>query len=356
MSDPVIEKEVARMKAKYGVKSAFTGREALSFERKIVPTGILALDYALGTGGWLRGVPYHIWGPPDIGKSSSIGLAAIVQAQKQGLYVGVIATEPHWDAQWAERHGVDLDKVVIAPADNGEEAFEILHDWVNSKVIEFILFDSIGAVASESEVEGGKARVGGNSKLITEGVRRIVTRSWKNDITILFLNQVRDDLNSAYGGMTPPGGHAITHFCPVWIEVKPYGGKDGRFTIKKDMGKKINTEILVGRQLVAQIKRNKTSEGTGQDAVFQYFQMETEDFPFGIDVGFDVASTGMITGVIKKSGGWYYHDSFPSGKINGRINIGPFVQENPKAYNKIRKQILEKMIDKAGVPKNVEPE
>lgn len=352
MADNFIEQEVARMKKKYG--GGYTGTDFAQIKKSIISSGILALDYALGTGGWREGAAYYIWGPPDIGKSSSIGLTALAYAQKKGLNVGAILTEPDWDAAWAARHGVDLDKIIPWPADNGEEAFELLHDWVNTKGIDFILFDSIGAVASESEVEGGKAKVGGNSKLITEGVRRIITRAWKNDKTILFLNQIRDDLDSMYGGYTPPGGHAIKHLCPVWIEVKPYGGKDGRITIKKDMGKKIPTEILVGRQLVANIKRNKTSQGTGHDAVFQYWQADTDDHEVGIDVGFDVTNTGIISGVVKKSGGWLYHDSFPGGKLNGKKALEAYLNENPDAYEKIRDEVLQVMINKAGVPKNVE--
>lgn len=351
--DAKIEKEVKRLNDKYGNKAAFSGSQMLDQKVKVVPTGILALDYALGTGGWPLGAPVYIWGAPDIGKSSSIGLTAIAQAQKAGRYPGIIATEPGFDAKWAEKNGVDLDKVVIANPDHGEEAFEILHDWVNTKVIDFILFDSIGGIGSESESEGGKARVGGNSKLITEGVRRIVMRSWKNNVGIIFLNQIRDDLNSIYAGqVTVPGGHAIKHFCPIWIHVKPHSDK---YTIKVNTGDK-PTDLLVGRKLVAHITRNKLSEGTGYKALFNYFQKETEQFGFGIDKEFDIISTGIVSGALRLEGMSYYHKSFPGGKLVGKPKVFEFLNTNPKAYEQVRKDVLDVMVSKAGVPKTVNPE
>src|SRR4051812_46314555 len=122
MSDQkkIASKEAARLEEKYGLKAGSVGSK--KFKLNVVPTGSLALDYELGTGGWPLGHPVEIFGPPDIGKSSVIGFNAIRNAQNQGLLCGIIALEPGFDPDWALKNNVDPSTVVVARPDNGEEA------------------------------------------------------------------------------------------------------------------------------------------------------------------------------------------------------------------------------------------
>lgn len=329
--------EAKRLEAKYGHMSGATGAD--NYDLDIVPTGMLALDYALGTGGWPLGHPIEIFGPPDIGKSSVIGLSAIRNAQARGLLCGVVALEPGFDDAWAEKNGVDPEMVVIGRPDDGEAAFHMLYDWVCGDVIDFVLFDSIGAILRPSEAAAdGKMAQGGQSGLITWGVKRIVTPAWKNNKGVMFLNQIRDDMGAQYAGaVDSPGGWALKHSCAVRVQVKP--GKD-RYTAKVD-----GEDVLVGRSLTALIKRNKLSEGTNQKAVFDYYQMETDVHGIGVDKTADVLATGIRTGVIKRAGAWYSHPTFPGERqqLQGRKEVEAFLAVDAKAYTKIREDVLDVM-------------
>lgn len=328
-----------RFERKYGHKAAASGR--FQPHQGVTSTGILSLDYALGTGGWPDGTIVEVFGPPDIGKSSIIGLNGIIEAQKLGKMCGLVALEPGFDPKWAEKHGVDLDKLVIVWPDNGEEAFNQLYDMVMDDDIQFIVFDSIGAVLRPSEAgDKGKPSQGGQSALITWGVKRVATPAWKRKKTVILLNQIRDDMNSYIPGMVEsPGGHALKHLSEIRIQLKP--GRD-RYTVKID-----GEDVIVGRSIVAIIKRTKKDEGSNKRAVFDFYSMETDEFPFGIDKAEDILNTGKRTGVIKTGGGgWYMHPSFPSGKIRGQDAVSKFFEDNPDVVKVVKDSVLEVMEDR----------
>ena len=327
-----------RYEKKYGYKSSASGR--FTPHTDVTPTGILALDYALGVGGWPEGTIIECFGPPDIGKSSIIGISGIIEAQKMGKMCGIVALEPGFDPKWAEKLGVDLDKLVIGWPDDGQEAFDMLFDYVMDDDIHFIVFDSVGAVLRPSEAgDKGKPSQGGQSALITWGVKRIQTPAWKRKKTVIFLNQIRDDMNSRIPGMVEsPGGHALKHSAEIRIQLRP--GKE-RYTAKVD-----GEDVTIGRQIVAVIKRTKKDEGSNKRAVFDFYSMETADAPFGIDHTEDVLVTSMRTGVIKRSGPTYYHASFPGGKLLGKAKVSDFFEASPAAVASIRIEVLQVMQDK----------
>lgn len=334
------QQEAARLEKKFGHKTGAVGSE--DFQLNVVPTGSLALDYALGTGGWPLGHPVEVFGAPDIGKSSVIGFSAIKNAQKMGLLCGIIALEPGFDQEWAYKNGVDPETVVIARPDNGEVAFEILHDWVQDNVVDFIVFDSIGAVVAEMErKEGAKVKVGGQSPLITMGVKRILTPAWKHNKGVIFLNQQRDDMNSRIPGVkTSPGGNAIHHSAAIRVHLKS-SGSPFKTTIEGD-------DIVIGRTLVAIVKRNKLAEGTNKRAEFDFYQMDTEESTVGIDSAKDIVATAMRTGVIEKAGGYYRHPVFPGEKhqLQGKDAVYDFLLESDAAVERIRQEVLKVMFVK----------
>lgn len=349
-----LEQEKLRLNKGYGHGTGALGSDPVKLD--VWPTGILALDYALGTGGYGKGYIVEVFGPEDIGKSSAIGLSAIRAAQKEGALCGVIAVEPNWDTGWVSKNGVDLESVIIARPDDGEDAFNILYDWVMSDVIDVILFDSIGALLKGTEIDTGKPdkkakpSQAGQSPLITWGVKRVVMPAFKRRKTILFMNQVRDKMDSMYSMLDSPGGHALKHSVSQRIQLKPK--KVHTQTVDEDKG------VVVGRELVAEIVRNKLSEGTKQRAVFDYWQMDTDDNRVGIDLADDLIRVGKKTGVISGTG-WLYHELFPEDKkgehkLQGKAKVREWLVENPKSYDKIRKQILEVMIERAEQPPNLD--
>ena len=344
-----LEQEKARLDKAYGHGTGALGSDPVKLD--VWPTGILGLDYALGTGGYPKGYCIEVFGPEDIGKSSAVGLSAIRGAQKEGALCGIIALEPNWDKDWAKRNGIDPDLIVISRPDNGEDAFNILYEWVTGDLIDFILFDSIGALLKGTEIEKDSGRAkpsqAGQSGLITWGVKRIIMPAWKARKTVLFINQVRDKMDAQYAMLDSPGGHALKHSCSQRIQLKPKSPFVE--TIEGD-------KVIVGRELVAEIVRNKVAQGTKQRAIFEYIQKDTEERPVGVDLADDLIRTGKKTGVIEGTG-WLYHDSFPGGKLQGRKKVKEWITKNPQEYDKLRAQIIDVMLDRRGAPNlEVEPE
>ena len=323
-----------RFERKFGHKAAATGRFVDTQE--VTPTGILSLDFALGTMGWPSGTLIEVFGPPDIGKTTAIGFNGIVEAQKLGKTCGLIAMEPGFDPKWAEKHGVDLDNIVIVWPDDGKEAFDALYDMVMDDDIKFIVFDSIGALLREAEAgEKGKPAQGGQSGLITWGIKRIQTPIWKRKKTVILLNQIRDDMNAYIPGQVEsPGGHALKHASEIRVQLKP--GPD------RYMTKFHGDNVMIGRSIVAIIKRTKKDEGTGKRAVFDFYQMETKDTPFGIDKETDVFNTALRTGVLTQGGGgWFYHTIFPNeGKIRGADGVKQYFKDHISAMDLIRGEVM----------------
>jgi recombination protein RecA len=329
--------EAARLTKKYGNKTGDVG--STDHPLNVTPTGSWSLDYATGIGGWPRGHPVMVFGPRDIGKSSVIGFQAIQQAQRMGLLCGIIAVEPGFDKNWAYKHGVDPDTVVIARPDTAEDAFNIMHDWCQDDIIDFMVFDSIGAVTSERErKEDAKSQMGGNAKLITEGTKKILMPTWKNNKSVILLNQVRDNMAAQVAGAVKmPGGHGQEHTSAMIVQLKP--GKD-RYTIKED-----GVDVEIGRTIKAVFLRNKLAEGSRVTAEFDFYQKEVEGFPFGLDIPKDIINIALKTGVFEKNGNWYVHPSFPETKsgarqVNGKAGVTEAVADDPKILDEIRKDVL----------------
>lgn len=340
-----LAKEAARLSGKFGDKTGSLA--STQFPKRVISTGVLALDYALGTGGWELGHPAMVFGAPDIGKSSVLGLSALRSAQSEGMTTGIIAVEPGIDDAWLMKNGVDPELVVVARPSDGEIAFQVLYEWIEGDIVDFTLFDSIGAILRKTEAgPDGKPNTGGASSLITHGVKNILQPCWKNQKGLIFINQQREDMKSKIPGQfTPPGGQALQHACDTIIHLR--AGRE-RYTIKEDDGEGKKFDLMIGRQLVAQVKRNKLTEGTGNKAVFDYYQMDSDLHSVGIDVGGDVLNTGLRTGVIKKAGAYLRHSSFPkqnngNHQIQSRDATKEFLVDNPQAVEAIRKDVLSVM-------------
>lgn len=334
--------EAERLEKKFGHKTGAVGTDEFQFT--VVPTGSLALDYALGTGGWPMGHPVEVFGAPDIGKSSVIGFNAIKNAQSMDLLCGIIALEPGFDEEWAYKNGVDPETVIIARPDNGEIAFQILHEWVKEDVVDFVVFDSIGAIMSEiDQKDDAKSRVGGQSKLITDGVKRILMPAWKHNKGLIFLNQQRDDMNSRIPGMkTSPGGNAVHHSAAIRVWLKQ-SGAPFKSTLNGE-------EFVVGKTMVASIERNKLSEGSKRRAEFDFYQANSKESTVGIDQGKDVVNTAHRTGVIQKAGAYYRHPKFPADKngthqLQGKESVYDYLIEHDSVVEIIRKEVIEKMME-----------
>ncbi len=345
-----LEAFVNKYRRKYGERSAFLGSQHHSID--VVPTGILALDYALGIAGWPRGHCVEVLGAPNIGKTSILGYGALAQAQRMGLQCGIINTEPRFDKDWVARRGVDVDNLPVMYPDNGEQAFDILRDWTTDPdvPIDYILFDSVGMLVAAADLEAeAKKRVGGQSGLITEGIKRIIMSAWKNNVGIMFINQQRDKLNSPIPGQVDsPGGWAIKHAAMYRIHLKP--GRE-RYMAKVD-----GENRMIGREMKAVILKSAAGDSLGAQATFDFYHQEVEGFPFGVDVTSDVINTGLKTKIIEQAGAWYKHDLFPKGQLKGRAAVDAFIAEKPEVVDEIRNEVIEVMERKRAEAQAAKPQ
>lgn len=320
---------------KYGHKTAHT-RGMEGYNHYIIPTGIMTLDYQLGTGGWRGGSMIEVFGPPSIGKTTIFGYSALSSAQKADMLTATILVEPEFDETWASRFGVNEEYNVLFRPNNAEEAMDMLRDLVFDADAQFILFDSLGALSQESEQkEDGTKKVGGASGLISWAIPRIMPRAYKNDVSVMFVNHIRDVQNSKFPAFYAPGGHAKEHAALMRIQVKP--GKD-KYTAMID-----GEKVMVGRSLIAQIVKGKAHGAMGKTAHFDFYHHDVEGMPFGIDRTTDVLNIGKLTKVIEPAGAWLKHDLFPDGKLNGKNAFAKWLGENPEAYDALHKEVIEVM-------------
>jgi recombination protein RecA len=331
---------VSSIQKSFGISAAKMG--ALQQQLRSIPTGSLALDYELGTGGWPMGYLCGVFGQRDIGKSSLIGFSAIRNAQAMGLNCAYISVEPvgdeNWES-WAVKNGVNVDELLLTWPTTGEEAFEMLHMVLRSNAVDLVIFDSVGALLGEVELkEDGKPRQGGQAGLITWGVKVAAPLAFRNKVAVLMFNQVRHDMRPGVKGVVykQPGGEALEHSEAIIVHLR---AGSTRYTVKDN-----GTDVLVGREIVAHIVRNKLSEGTGRRAVFDYFFAETDQYPFGIDVASDIINTAMRAGVITRAGSYY---TLPSGqRLQGQKSVGEYLAANPDEMAAIRELVLKAMLER----------
>jgi RecA/RadA recombinase len=327
-----------KIESGYGAGAAILGRQKRRRNSDSIPTGSASLDFTLGTRGYPRGYGTEVFGANSIGKTTIFGYGALRGADSLGLVSAVIAVEPNWEDEWAEKNGVNLDTTVVMYPDTLEEAFGMLRDIVYDNDADFILFDSLGGGTTDKAIASDTKQAYGNSGIITWGVQRVVTRMKKNNITVLYTNQVRQHSSQNATWHESPGGEALKHAMTVRIHAKP-GSK--KFTANVH-----GEKIMVGREIHAVVKKNKVAEAMGRTAKFNYYFIETDDLPFGVDKADDIVRVAKTAGVLKGDG-WIYHDAFPGGKINGAPKTGAYLLENPEVYKQIREETLAVMDAKA---------
>jgi RecA/RadA recombinase len=326
-------KLVADSVKKYGADSAISGRVERNVP--IYPTSSAAVNFKLGIGGLPGNAMSMVFGPPSIAKTTWLGFSVMRSVQAQGGMTALIATEPDVEDRWMERHGINLDYHVTFRPDTGEEAFAIMRDLVYDKSVDYIVYDSLAATSSSKEQNSEVPQAFGNAALNAWGIKNVATRCWKNNIGILFTNQIRDLKNPKNLPMvTFPGGHAVEHWMKIIIQLKP--GVD-KFKQVID-----GEEEIVGRELIAVMSKNKAAEGLGKTARFNFFHIETDEYGLGIDRVKDVLTVASSINIVTGSG-WLNHKLFPDGKLNGKAKAIEWLRENTPVVDELEKEIIEVM-------------
>lgn len=325
---------VSKTKA-YGEKSAIAGRSGIS--TKYYSTGSATWDYMLGTGGWPGNAFSEVYSPPSMGKTSIVGAGVTVSVQQAGGLTAWIATEPDVDEDWLERLGVNLDYNVVFRPDTGEEAWTLLRELVYDRAVDYVVWDSLAGTSSAKEQNAEVPVAFGNSSMNSWGIRNVAVKAWKNQVGVMFLNQVRDVPNQkGLPILKSPGGHALEHFMKIRVQLKP--GKD-KYTATID-----GDNIMVGREIIAVMHKNKAAEGLGKSAGFDFYHIETDEYGLGFDRAVDLLNVAKITGVVKGSAP-LHHPALPGEKhqARGKAHFKEIVSEDPSILEAIQEDVYKVM-------------
>ncbi|MFC1641808.1 recombinase RecA [Myxococcota bacterium] len=250
----------------------------------VIPTGSLALDQALGTGGYPRGRIVEVFGPESGGKTT-LTLHAIAQVQAAGGAAAFIDAEHAFDLRYARAIGVDVCKLLISQPDNGEQALEITEVLTRSGAIELVVIDSVAALVPRAEIEGdmGEAHMGLQARLMSQAARKLAGIAAKTGTTLLFINQLRHKIGVVFGNPeTTPGGQALKFYASVRLDVR----RSGKVTLG---------DQVVGNRTKVKVVKNKCAPPFAE-AEFDI------RWGHGIDGIADLVEVATSFGVIEKSG------------------------------------------------------
>ncbi len=291
-------------------------------DRKVesTSTGSIALDIALGVGGYPKGRIIEIYGPESSGKTT-LALHAISQVQEKGGNVAFIDAEHALDAQYAKKLGVDIDNLLLSQPDTGEQALEIAEALVRSGSVDTIVIDSVAALVPEAEINGdmGASHVGLQARLMSQAMRKLSGVISKTNTTAIFINQIREKVGIMFGNPeTTPGGRALKFYSSVRLEIR-------RSETIKD-----GTEI-VGNKARIKVVKNKVSPP------FKVVQVDII-YGQGISQEGELLDLSVQLNLIQKSGAWFSHNGEKIGQ--GRENAKKYLKENQKLFDELKNQVL----------------
>jgi len=287
----------------------------------VIRTGSLALDKALGVGGYPRGRVIEIYGPESSGKTT-LALHAVAEAQKSGGIAAFIDAEHALDVAYAKRLGVDCDELLISQPDTGEQALEIVDMLVRSGGIDIMVVDSVAALVPRSEIEGemGDSHMGLQARLMSQALRKLTGTIGKTNTTLIFINQIRMKIGVVYGNPeTTTGGNALKFYASMRLE------------IRKAAAIKEGQDIMGNRTKVKVVKNKLAPPFKSVEFDLMYGE--------GISRTGDLLDMGAELDIVDKSGSWY---SFEGERIGqGRENVKVFLIDNPDIFGKIEVRVRE---------------
>ncbi|MFW6298540.1 MAG: recombinase RecA [Bacillota bacterium] len=299
------------------------GDEGAIRDVETISSGSLALDEALGVGGYPRGRIIEMYGPESSGKTT-FALHAIASAQKNGGYAAFIDAEHALDPTYAKALGVDTDNLIISQPDTGEQALEITEALIRSNAIDIVVIDSVAALVPEAEIRGdmGSSHVGLQARLMSQAMRKLSGAISKSFTTAIFINQIREKVGVMFGNPeTTPGGRALKFYSSIRVEIRR------------------GEQLKMGNDIVG----NRTKIKVVKNKVAPPFKRSEVDLVYGEGISREgeILDLAVDNDLIKKSGSWFSYDNNKIGQ--GRENVKLYLKENPELTETLEKQIREIM-------------
>ncbi|TMB77994.1 MAG: recombinase RecA [Chloroflexi bacterium] len=317
-----IDQAILQIEKQFGkgsiMKLGATGGEKVD----AIPSGSIALDLALGIGGYPRGRVVEIYGPEASGKTT-LTLHAVSAVQKSGGTAAFIDAEHALDSQWARICGVNIDELLISQPDNGEQALEITDTLVRSGAVDLVVVDSVAALVPRAEIEGemGDAHMGLQARLMSQALRKLTGSISKTKTTVIFINQLREKVGVIFGNPeTTSGGKALKFYASIRLDIRPIEPiKNG-------------TEII-GRRVKVKVVKNKVSPP------FRIAELEILAAE-GISREGGLIDMGVTTGVLEKSGAWINYGKQRIGQ--GREAAKQYLRDNASVATEIETKVRER--------------
>ena len=286
---------------------------------EVIPSGSIALNIALGVGGYPRGRIVEIYGPESSGKTT-LALHAIAEAQKAGGIAAFIDAEHAFDRFYASKLGVNVDNLLISQPDNGEQALQITDQLISSSAIDIIVIDSVAALTPKKEIEGdmGDNVVGLQARLMSQALRKLTSTISKTNTTCIFINQLREKIGIMFGNPeTTTGGNALKFYSSVRLDIRRIG------SIK-------NGEDVLGNKVRVKVVKNKVAPP------FRRAEFEIS-FGEGISHTGEIVDLATDLNILKKSGSWW---SYEGNKMaQGRDAVKALLKDNPELCDELEQKI-----------------
>lgn len=323
MSDrrAALESALRQIEKQFGKGSIMKLGEVSNVSISTVSSGALALDIALGVGGFPRGRIIEIYGPESSGKTT-VALHAIAEVQRQGGQAAFIDAEHALDPVYAAKLGVNIDELLLSQPDTGEQALEIAEALVRSGAVDIIVIDSVAALVPKAEIEGemGDSHVGLQARLMSQALRKLSGAINKSKTIAVFINQLREKVGVMFGNPeTTPGGRALKFYASV------------RLDVRKAESIKVGNDIL-GSKTKIKVVKNKVAPP---------FKVAEVDIMYGEGISREgsILDIGSEIDVVQKSGAWYSFNEERLGQ--GRENSKVFLKENPHIATQIETKVRE---------------
>ena len=316
-----LQAAMAKIEKDFGKGSIMKLGEERIDNIQVIPTGSIALDYALGVGGYPRGRIVEIYGPESSGKTT-LAIHAIAEAQKQGGIAAFIDAEHAFDRFYAANLGVNVDELLISQPDNGEQALDIADQLIRSAAVDIIVIDSVAALTPKAELEGdmGDNKVGLQARLMSQALRKLTATINKTNTTCIFINQLREKIGVMFGNPeTTTGGNALKFYASIRLDIRKVTAiKDG--------------DRVLGNQVRVKVVKNKVAPP------FRKTEFEIL-FGEGISRLGEILDLGVEFGIIEKSGSWF---SYGGSKLaQGRDGTKEVLRDNPELCDEISAKITE---------------